>query len=216
MQAALKLIRLGLLPALLMSGAFGPLRAAAEDTTRYDVEVLVFAALRGDDGGERAPTSLEQPDTGNAVQLGSGGGILPLLEGPRNLQAVAESMRRSSQYRPLLHWRWRQPGWERGAARSIQVQIPSGASLPVTDLPQAVSPYDRLLLNGTLTLSRSRYLHFTADLVYDDPATGVSTRMRETRRMRSNELHYLDNPRIGILVRAIPYEPIQSEPVQSP
>ena len=36
--------------------------------------------------------------------------------------------------------------------------------------------------------------------------------MFETRRMRSKEIHYFDNPLIGIIVRVIPYEITVSEP----
>ncbi len=34
-----------------------------------------------------------------------------------------------------------------------------------------------------------------------------SIRFTETRRMRSNELHYLDHPRLGLVIRFTPYEP---------
>jgi len=36
--------------------------------------------------------------------------------------------------------------------------------------------------------------------------------MRQHRRMRSNELHYLDHPLMGILVKVTPYEAPESEP----
>lgn len=195
---------------------FGLVHAAGDSDTYYDVEVLVFAALGADQGGELSPTVLGNQDISGAVPLGAGYGILPLLEGPRGLQAAADAMRRSSQYRPLLHWRWRQPGWERGQARAIQVDVPTGAALPVTGLPKAMNPSEQPLLKGTLMLSRSRYLHFSADLVYTDPTRGTASRLLETRRMRSNELHYLDNPRLGVLVRATPYEGTPSGATDSP
>lgn len=34
----------------------------------------------------------------------------------------------------------------------------------------------------------------------------------EQRRMRSNELHYLDHPRLGLLIQFTPYTPIEVEP----
>ncbi len=86
-------------------------------------------------------------------------------------------------------------------------------------------------LEGTITIGLSRYLHTYADLVLRkprlsiDPVTEISeldqsvlenlpdTRilnnhsLKERRRMRSNKLHYLDNPEFSMLVLITPYEP---------
>ncbi len=35
--------------------------------------------------------------------------------------------------------------------------------------------------------------------------------LRETRRMRSNELHYIDHPMFGVIVKAVPYDPPKPE-----
>ena len=35
--------------------------------------------------------------------------------------------------------------------------------------------------------------------------------MKQNRRMRSNELHYLDHPKMGLLVKIIPYEPEETD-----
>lgn len=91
-------------------------------------------------------------------------------------------------------------------------------------------------VTGSFELHRSRYLHISTDLVVQhyekrtietqlpatqddavapDAATLVSTtedapvraaEVRMARRMRSNELHYLDHPLLGIVVRAVPVE----------
>ena len=161
----------------------------AEDLPHYDVEVLVFASLHADDGREAWPPLDHTPATDRAQPFVAGNGIRP-LDGARNLQAIADAMRRSRGYRPLLHWRWRQPGWERGQALPIRVL--------------ASAPDGRPVLDGTLTLARSRYLHLSADLVYADPNVGVPVALRELRRMRSGELHYLDHPRFGVLVQINP------------
>lgn len=163
----------------------------AEDLPQYDVEVLVFASLYADDGQEVWPPLGHAPATDRALPFAAGSDIQP-LDGPGNLQAVADALSRSSGYRPLLHWRWRQPGWERGQALPVRVQAPAADGQPLVD--------------GTLTLARSRYLHLHADLIYTDPAAGVPVALREVRRMRSGELHYLDHPRFGVLVQVTPAE----------
>lgn len=206
--------RLGLLGAVALLCLALP--AAAED---YAVELLVFSRLAADDGEERWPLPDSLPATEQALGLGEGG--MQLSTGGRALQAIADSLRRSNSYRPLLHWRWIQPGWERSRARLLHVQVPAGSALPLTqpsaqasklemqrlrDLtdPSAVTGVGLPLLDGTVSLSRARFLHLAADLIYVDPATGIPVQLKESRRMRSNELHYLDHPRFGVLVQVTP------------
>ena len=63
-------------------------------------------------------------------------------------------------------------------------------------------------LQGQIALSRGRYLHLTLDLVYDAPgADGEPTQrfvLRQSRRMRSNERHYMDSPRFGVIAIVTP------------
>lgn len=207
-------IRLGLLAALALLGLPPP--AAAED---YAVELVVFSRLTADDGEERWPFPASLPATEQAATLGEDG--LQPSSGGRALQAIADSLRRSNGYRPLLHWRWIQPGWERDQARPLHVQVPAGSALPLTQPsalasklalqplrgapdPSAVVGAGLPLLDGTVSLSRSRFLHLAADLIYVDPDTGIPMQLKESRRMRSNELHYLDHPRFGVLVQVTP------------
>lgn len=209
--------------ALLTVAPFAAIQAAGQD---YDVEILVYASLRPDDGEERWPMPKVFPATEQALDPGEDG--TRLLSGPRSLQAIDDAMRRSSLYRPLLHWRWRQPGWERGQAKAIHVQIPAGSALPLTDVAAGTSKFrlqqlrddlnagigvtgSQPILDGTLTLARSRYLHLAVDLIYIDPTSGAPMELKELRRMRSGELHYLDHPRFGVLVQVTPVESGGSE-----
>ncbi len=77
---------------------------------------------------------------------------------------------------------------------------------------------DRLRIEGILGVTRGRYLHLDTRLWY----TGMQIRrrrrirwredplymeLREERRMRSGELHYLDHPKFGVLARVDPIAP---------
>ncbi len=62
-------------------------------------------------------------------------------------------------------------------------------------------------LSGLIRMSRGRYLHLDTDLILRDINSSQPYRIRLRRRMRSNELHYVDHPRLGILIRARPYRP---------
>ena len=118
---------------------------------------------------------------------------------------------------------------------------------PTFILVQAGKRYDnRFEIEGTLSFSKSRYLHIQTDLwftqfeeqdsvsdthpmkipsehsddllrQYSDLVTienqrgqyfvAATHRMIQSRRMRSTELHYLDHPLFGVIVRVNRYEP---------
>jgi hypothetical protein len=93
-------------------------------------------------------------------------------------------------------------------------------------------------LEGKITVSLSRYLHTYADLVFRSPrltvdpettnaaqaeylaARAADTRildnhlLKEHRRMRSRNLHYLDNPEFGMLILITPYEAPVTPPAE--
>ena len=60
-----------------------------------------------------------------------------------------------------------------------------------------------------------RFLHMDARLVYTDPETLQSFKLAQSRKMRSGELHYIDNPRFGLLTRITPLEDKALEPSTS-
>jgi hypothetical protein len=68
-------------------------------------------------------------------------------------------------------------------------------------------------LEGLVRIGRGRFLHIDADLLLRPSDGMVPVRVRLNRRMRSGELHYIDHPRVGILVQAERYQP---EPEPAP
>ena len=68
-------------------------------------------------------------------------------------------------------------------------------------------------LAGFVSVTIGRYLHFEADLwttmekkdQTDFPQDSQFMALRESRRMRSNELHYLDHPARGVITKISPY-----------
>ena len=143
-----------------------------------------------------------------------------------NLTRISGSLRRSSRFDLLTHQAWLQPM--------------TGESTPI--LVQTGKRYDHYFeIDGTLTFSRSRYLHVDTDLWYTeftprynqqqqlrlndfgiDAATRKaypelvtqareqnthvplhSYRMLQSRRMRSNEMHYLDHPFFGVVIKIV-------------
>jgi hypothetical protein len=169
----------------------------------YDVELLIFRNL----GGKETPESWGVEAANDAAQKmaipddETGAAEVPAATAPTvtfpalpaskmKLTAIEETMRRSRGYQPLAHIGWTQPGFARNAAKYLSVSsLVSGASG----------------LQGQIALSRGRYLHLTLDLVYeaqgDSPGSYV---LRQTRRMRSNERHYIDSPKFGVIAVITP------------
>ena len=123
------------------------------------------------------------------------------------MDAAVRAINRQQNLRPLFHRRWRQATPPRDAPVAIRID------LPVTEAR----------LHGTLDVTVARYLHFNVDLWYEDTTLGQSPRLfsadgtsrapdlerryihiSERRRMRSREVHYLDHPKVGIVIRIDP------------
>ncbi len=125
---------------------------------------------------------------------------LRLLEPDQlRLQAQANRLRGSADLHVIWHGAWIQP-------------------VPDMDNPQPMllqageRQGDRWQYEGTLTVTLGRFLHFHALLWRDPTFADFSQPLRpyqlldESRRMRSAELHYLDHPRFGLLVRIDPVD----------
>lgn len=235
---------LALFTGLATGTATGQQETAPEEF--YDVEIIVYASLDTDTGEEYWPTPESWPDLASAWYFDHTPELQPLPREAYQLDPVVDALGRSSHYRPLLHFAWRQPGWGPKAALPIRVNVPFGARLPVYPESQpllsaeamtATQPWqptpdlsrDPMLLEGTLRVHRSRYLHLHVDLLYEErlgPDTAADAeaadivyqpiRLQQSRRMRSEELHYLDHPRLGVITRIIPVEPTETREAAPP
>jgi hypothetical protein len=124
-------------------------------------------------------------------------------------------LQRNPGYRVVFHRAWIQP-------------VPDRDQL----LPMLIQVGDRAAgggwrIEGVLGVTRERYLHLDTRLWYaldpgpagdttiafdgkfaESSADGAGyTELREQRRMRSGELHYLDHPKFGVLARVDPVLP---------
>ncbi|MGD2055914.1 MAG: CsiV family protein [Gammaproteobacteria bacterium] len=198
-QRAVRRLLLPLAVLLCQGEVYG---AAADEPLQYDVEVIVFRNLNPRTDGELG--SSYAADTGDrfaSVPLQSD--QVELSREQHTLDNVAGALQRSGAYRVLAHRAWRQTAYDRSNTVPYRLQ-PSGRD----------APYE---LDGTIRLIRERFLHLDVDLVlrkerrYDEPGTagfadGPVYRLNETRRVRSNELHYFDNPWFGVIAKVTPHE----------
>lgn len=135
-----------------------------------------------------------------------------------SLRTAAIRMRRSGDYEVMHHGKWLQPVPPRDSAAPLLIQL--GA------------PDATFELEGSVSVTLGRFLHFatqvwlqktppetqsahasegetaggSADTGHSSIDAAGYVLMSESRRMRPGELHYLDHPWLGILVRIEPAE----------
>jgi hypothetical protein len=158
--------------------------------------------------------------------INSGGYIFKLQKpGQLILKKEARAIKRSSTRRLLLHTGWIQSMHAEKQARPIAIKIgkqftsletgPDRTGLYSEYATPASTPVKHKQLEGIISISISRYLHVWSDLVFRRPHDNTyvnnpgyldaqAIRYRDHRKMRSKELHYIDNPSFGILIYALP------------
>ena len=202
--------------------------AAADEThPEYAIEIVIFQYLNPDNGGETYTSSGDEPDFSRIRSLASIPDLVPLGPDELRLGGEAYTFRRGANYRLLLHEGWHQTLADRGNAEAMYVRYPEAtkrktlATIPGLSFMQ--SGEEAPVMEGTIQVALERYLHLTVDLVYrPDPSSPSTTyqsdvyvdpdspyddiavsspayRLKETRRMRSGETHYLDHPEIGVI-----------------
>jgi Peptidoglycan-binding protein, CsiV len=173
----------------------------------YDVEIIIFRNNVMSDAGEQwtTPASSELQPT----RVFSQDEFTELSPTLYQLDDIRGGLRNSSGYTVLLQRAWRQVGYD--AAHAIPYPIHSLAG------------NGRDSIDGSVTLTRERYLHLdvdltlkTADSTSPAPGSKPAFRLHEKRRMRSRELHYFDHPRFGMIAMVTPYDAPEDEPEPEP
>lgn len=206
--------------------------AYAEEVRYYDIEMIIFESL--DERAKLSESwkhEIEMDIPPLAVELGQPyPGPIPREFDPKlaykllssnqfQLQEEAKLLTESRNYRILLHTGWRQPGMSEKTVLPVHINQSAVNSETQT----------RTSLNGYIKIILSRYLHADINLAYTTniPLATTATPARilnndylttidlpkpivyllkQTRKMRSKEVHYIDHPVLGVLVLATPYE----------
>ncbi len=119
---------------------------------------------------------------------------------------------------------------ETSASVEFNEETLESLELEMMEKSQRENPLGLYELEGKITIALSRYLHTYVDLVLrrprllidSEPGQSVQTRdtpdysadtrilnnhsLKEHRRMRSKNLHYIDSPEFGMLILITPYE----------
>lgn len=158
--------------------------APAVHAQNYALEIIVFANPGGD--ARAAETWRADPGLPDVTRAQPAGiSVTPLGPNAYRMSGIWQALRASPGYRPLRHMAWLQRGTSR--ARAPVVLLGEGPDSEIY---------------GTVRLSRGRFLHVDLDLVLQDADGPV--RFKTSRKMRSDEIHYLDHPLFGVMVVATP------------
>jgi hypothetical protein len=184
---------------LLVLALLAPLAARAE---RYRVDLILFGDRSAAAGESTVP--LLMPNLANAIEPFEASklraaGIEMIPDAEFGLTDAWAHLKNSKNHQALLRLAWYQkdPPAERGTSLHLHVGEPFSRLMPAGS--SGVYPVD-----GTIALLAGRFLHFDAELVFTQEVSGElrSFHLKERRRVKRDELHHLDSPRLGLLLRA--------------
>ena len=143
------------------------------------------------------------------------------------LGGIHDFFRRTAEYQPLLHLSWQQPAAMGRRARHVRLRhpAPDSRTAPATTeepmfIEQLIRPQPEI--DGAIRIRGGFYLHADIDLsrfrvippankippappVYEaaGPEATQKTRLelKETRRIKLNEIHYFDHPMYGVILQ---------------
>jgi len=171
---------------LSLLGASAPARAET-----YRVDLILFVDLWA--SGSEAGAAPAAANIRNAIDLDDvsklrAAGIELLPEDQFALLDQWQHLRYSKQFKPLLRLAWTQkdPPQERGPALRLKIGGNAADGTPP-------------MVDGSVALLLSRYLHVDADLQY--VSEGQAWQLDERRKMRRDEVHHLDSAKLGILAQ---------------
>jgi len=201
---------------------------------RRGSSVLAQESWDPDPGHPPIEASIALIAPGESPLEGSGPHAFRILpEDALILNKVRGHLNNSSETTPILHVGWRQPGVRKDDAQWVNLYLPprdGGAAREPRNLlgqaqregvadasvqgQPALIPLDALqepvvsppVLDGTIRVHLARYLHADVDLVFHRDDVEFPFRLAASRRMRSGELHYLDHPVFGVLIKVVPLE----------
>ncbi len=178
----------------------------AEEVPRYTVEVIVFEtyALRGWTE-EHWPDEIELPITQDSTSIFTTGKRPLFIENAKtSLDTVAQKI--SKHYRILFHQAWSQSAVDTKDAPTVLIENAKESGTQIV---------------GTIKLYKTRFAHVEVDLEFEKaiPAKILEEfaenqqlalenlpshwrfNLKEARKIKEGELHYIDHPLFGVLVQ---------------
>jgi hypothetical protein len=174
---------------------------ALAQSPQYRMDVIVFLDRHAStEGGQPLPGRRQAPGLSLDDDFALAAARINLL--PEDDFALTQQWNRlnnAQRYQPLVRLSWLQtnPPEKNGP----RLHVEDGAVITYGE--DGSTPV--LALSGSIGLEMGRFLHIDADLHYVSSESGAPRiyPMRERRRVKRGELHYLDSPRLGLLARVV-------------
>jgi len=194
----------------------------------YIVEMIFFANTNTSSDSVHISNQAVVPDLGGSISLSQGSssnGFTALSSDTYSLTGKVDALNSSGKFKVLKHMAWIQPGLAKEDAIAVQVHAGKNykdefreRSFADADFRDRRIPSNQPVneLDGTVKVVLGRFLHVYTDMAYrksfnisSDDALGRSRVLADFpvkthRKMRSNTLHYIDHPYLGILVEIRP------------
>lgn len=167
----------------------------------YQVELIVFQNTQPQNESQ-VLSHAALPQTDNAIQL------IPFEEknyyrpfelmpnAAKHLNKEESRLNSSAEFKVLLHTAWLQDLSNPEESKAIHLSA------------KADNEDEHWALDGTVTFLRRKYIELNTNLLLNLDTDAEDTkpiRLVQHRKLRSKELHYLDNPQMGVLVKVTPY-----------
>jgi len=154
--------------------------AAQADVKDFNVEVIVFK--------QSAPSSelFEQTES----EIGAVSRFASAISGKKTMKSLYKRLQKSNEYSPFYYKAWQV------SARSDRMSLP----IEIYDAEQKMT--------GWIKIQRGELIHIHADIEISPSESlaedGLIYHLKEKRRVLYRELHYLDHPKFGLIVRVLP------------
>ena len=190
----------------------------------YQVEVIVFGRPEAS-AQETWPTDIKLTYSDNIVSVTESGfseGFTPVPANERSLNPQAATLARSGSYTLLYHQAWRQTIYASKTNIAISGgKVFNGHNELEGSISLSVGQYLKIQTNLWLTKFASVGADVTelwpelpnlpsafANDVDKSQANPIQriVKLSQERTMRSNEVHYIDHPLMGVIIKIIPVE----------
>jgi len=147
----------------------------------YQIEMIVFS--------QAMPTTEVFEQSSSQISWPSALTELSAYKKPDNttLADSYSALSKDSAYQPISHIAWIQPVAAGGGIAPVHIQSADGK------------------LNGYLQMQQEQGLHMMVDFELVSNPGEMIYRLTEKRQVKLNEVHYLDHPRFGIVVKISPF-----------
>jgi hypothetical protein len=178
---------------MLFTLVFSP--AYAKVDRWYKVEVLVFEMKDKNTPADEWSTDPGKPNLVDAVTLSSDPNAEFGVLADNNMMLLDAKKRIQKSYHLVLHKGWRQQITDKDHAQ--KVHLVGGKDLLAGEFE----------VDGTVRLSAGRNLNVDADLLFRKPVDQTkfqAFRLKESSRLRVDEISYIDHPHYGMIIMVTP------------